>query len=95
MSGFNRARHRLFDQLARQSCLSEQPIGESEVARSSDAGIEAEPELGLAIAFGIEDPQRLRQMGSGRGEIALKEASQTQTAVGGRRLRHPLASASS
>ncbi len=75
MSGFNRARDRLFDQLPRRSCLAEQPIRDGEVDRSSDAGIMAEPELGLAIAFGIEYPQRLLGMGSGRGEIALKEAS--------------------
>src|ERR1700677_3079821 len=80
MSGFNRARDRLFDQLPRRSCLAEQPIRDREVARSHGAGIMAEPELGLAIAFGIEYPQRLLEMGSGRGEIALKEASHAQAA---------------
>src|SRR5208282_2192270 len=89
MSGFNRARDRLFDQLPRRSCLAEQPIREGQVARSSGAGIHAEPELGFTIAFGIEYPQRLLKMGSGHGEIALKEASQTQAAASGRRFRRP------
>ncbi len=89
MTGFNRARDRLFDQLPRQPCLAEQPIREGEVARSAGAGVKAEPELGLAIAFGVEYPQRLLKMGAGRGEIALNEASHAQAAASGRRFRRP------
>ena len=38
------------------------------------ADVRAKPELGLAIAFGIQYPYRLLQMDSGCSEIALKEA---------------------
>ena len=52
MSGFDRAGDRRFDQPPRRF-LAEQPMREGKVDRSSDAGIMAKAELGLAIAFGV------------------------------------------
>src|ERR1700733_10987254 len=78
MSGFNRARNRLFHQLPRRSCLAKQPIREGEVACSGRADVRAESKLGLAIAVGVEYPQRLLKMGSGHRKIALKSASHAQ-----------------
>src|SRR5207248_2089089 len=80
MSGFDRAGDRRFDQPLRRF-LAEQPMREGKVDRSSDARIMTKAELGLAIAFGVEYPQRLLKMGSGHGKIPLKEAGRTQAAA--------------
>jgi hypothetical protein len=59
MCGFTRAHNRLFHQLPCPIDVTERPISLSKVNRCNGARIGAEAELGVTVALGIVDPERL------------------------------------
>src|SRR5579863_1106486 len=87
MSGFGCARVRLVDKLPCASDVSEAPSRVSQISGRSDVRILTEAVPGFTISLGVVDSQRLFQMRPRVLEIALEEASQSQTAMCGRRLR--------
>ena len=62
--GCARARHRLLHQFPCLIDVTEQPVRLRKVNRGHGAGIGAETELGVAIALGIINPQRLIEAGA-------------------------------
>ena len=85
MREFGRTRAPVFDQLPRPPNITEQPSCLGEVDRRADTGIQAEAELGLTIALGIVNLQRLFEMRPLLQEVALPQTRHAQNAVGNRR----------
>src|SRR5271169_3967721 len=87
MSGFDRARDRLVHQFPRACDIASAPSRRSQIRGRNDVGVWTEAELGFAVSLGVVDAQRLFKTRPRLWEIALEEASRSQKAMRGRRLR--------